>query len=51
MALKESGLYYSNKMAFIYIQAIEETIGSEAMQSVFALAGIPHLYPPPNQFS
>ena len=48
---EESGLYYPNKMVHIYIEAIEETIGPEAMRSVFALAGVEHLYPPPSNLA
>jgi predicted hydrocarbon binding protein len=49
MAVKESGLYYPNQMARIYVTSIEETIGAEAMQAIYKTAGIPQeLYPPPN---
>ncbi len=41
MALTESNLYYPNKMARIYILAIEETLGPEAMKTVFREAGVP----------
>ena len=51
MAIKLSGLYYTNKMAYIYTRAIEDTIGPEAMKSVFELAGISELYPPPNNLA
>lgn len=52
MALELSGFYYPNKMARIYVLSIEETIGSEAMQKVYDLAGVPpELYPPPNNFA
>jgi hypothetical protein len=52
MALELSGFYYPNKMARIYVLSIEETIGSEAMQKVYDLAGVPReLYPPPNNFA
>ena len=49
MAVKPSGLYYPNKMARLYILAVEESIGAEAMQAVYQLAGVPlEHYPPPN---
>lgn len=52
MALTESGLYYPNKMARIYVLAIEETLGPEATQTVFRQAGVPlKFYPPPNNFA
>lgn len=52
MAAEPSGFYYPNKMARIFVLAIEETIGPEAMQSVYDLAGVPkELYPPPNNFA
>lgn len=47
-----SGYYYPNKMARIYVQSIEKTIGPEAMRKVFEVAGVPlDLYPPPNDFA
>lgn len=52
MAIKESGLYYLNKMVRIWVQAIEETIGSEAMKAVYEAAGVPlAYYPPPNNLA
>jgi predicted hydrocarbon binding protein len=52
VAVEESGLYYPNKMARIYVMAIEETIGSEAMKAVYELAGVPlDYYPPPDNFA
>ncbi len=52
MAAEPSGFYYPNKMARIFVLAIEETIGAEAMRSVYDLAGVPpSLYPPPNNFA
>lgn len=52
MALEESGFYYPNKMARIYIKAIEETIGPETMKAIFDMAGVPlELYPPQNNFA
>jgi predicted hydrocarbon binding protein len=48
----KSGLYYPNKMARIYILAIEETLGPAAMKAVFREAGVPaEFYPPPNNFA
>lgn len=52
MTLKTSGFCYPNKMARLYVLAIQETIGNEAMQSVYQLAGIPSRHcPPPNNFA
>jgi hypothetical protein len=52
VAVEQSGLYYPNKMARIYILAIEETLGSDAMKAAFELAGVPlKFYPPPNNFA
>ena len=52
MAVETSGLYYPNKMARIYILAVEETLGPEAMKAAFELAGVPlKFYPPPNNFA
>ncbi len=52
MTLQKSGLCYPNKIALIYVTAIEETIGSEAMKIVFKVADIPeNLYPPPNNLA
>ena len=33
MAVKESGLYYPNKMGYIYVKNIEGTIGPEAVKA------------------
>ncbi len=52
MALEKSGFLYPNKMARIHVLSIEETIGHEAMMTVFETAGIPSdLYPPANNFA
>ncbi|RME78805.1 MAG: 4-vinyl reductase [Chloroflexi bacterium] len=52
VAITPSGLYYPNKMARIYILAIEQTLGPEAMKAVFQAAGVPlKFYPPPNNFA
>ncbi|MBI1882473.1 MAG: 4-vinyl reductase [Chloroflexi bacterium] len=51
MTAEKSGLYYPNKMALIYITAIEEIIGPEAMKAVLNLANLPRFinnYPPNN---
>jgi predicted hydrocarbon binding protein len=48
---EKSGLYYPNKIANIYLQAVEEMIGPEAMGAVLNLANLPDLidnYPPAN---
>lgn len=52
VAIEKSGFYYPNKMARLYVMAIEETIGPDAMNKVFELAGIPSKHhPPPNNFA
>lgn len=52
MVTKESGFLYPNKMARIHVLSIENTIGHEAMMSIFQTAGIPPaLYPPANNFA
>lgn len=52
MAIKESGLYYLNKMARISVLTIEETIGAEAMQTIYKTAGVPlKHYPPPDNYA
>ncbi len=51
MAIEKSGFYYPNKIGRIYLLAIEEMIGPEAMQSVLNLANLSNLighYPPNN---
>ncbi len=50
MAGKKSGLYYPNKMARIYLLAIEEMIGPEALRAMLKLANIQMSsdYPPDN---
>jgi predicted hydrocarbon binding protein len=51
MVAAKSGLYYPNKMARIYLTAIEEMIGPEAITAVLNLAGLPQFinkYPPNN---
>lgn len=52
MAVPQSGFYYPNKMARLYVQAIEETVGPEAMRAIYQQAGVPlEHYPPPNNFA
>lgn len=52
VAIKESGLYYINKMARIFVLTIEGTVGAEAMQAIYQAAGVPLThYPPPNNFA
>jgi len=52
VAVESSGLYYPNKMARLYVLAIEESIGSEAMKAVYEMAGVPlEHFPPPNNFA
>jgi predicted hydrocarbon binding protein len=51
MAIAKSGFYYPNKMVRIYLTAIEEMIGPEAMKAVLNLAGLSQfieVYPPNN---
>jgi predicted hydrocarbon binding protein len=52
VAVAESGLYYVNKIVYIFVTTIEQTIGPEAMQTVYEVAGVPlDYYPPPNNFA
>jgi hypothetical protein len=52
VTITPSGLYYPNKMARIYVLAVEETLGPESMKAVFEAAGVPlKQYPPPNNFA
>ena len=52
MAVEKSGLFYHNKVVYIFITSIEQTIGPEAMKTVFDVAGVPQTYyPPPNNFA
>lgn len=51
MSIAKSGLYYPNKMGYIYLTTIEQEIGSKALAAVLNLAGIPEYinnYPPDN---
>jgi predicted hydrocarbon binding protein len=52
VATEKSGLYYLNKIVYIFVTSIEQTIGSEAMKTVYEAAGVPQqYYPPPNNFA
>lgn len=52
MAIEKSKLNYPNKMARLFVESVEETIGSEAMRAVYNTAGVPsNLYPPPNNLA
>ena len=52
VAAAESGLYYLNKIVYIFTTAIEQTIGPAAMQTVYQAAGVPpEFYPPPDNFA
>ncbi len=47
----KSGLYYPNKIARIYIEAMEDVMGSNGLNAVLNLAGLGHYignYPPDN---
>jgi len=49
--IEPSGLFYPNKLARIYIQAIEEVMGKNGLNAILNLAGLSHLidtYPPDN---
>ncbi len=49
--IEKSGLYYPNKIARIYLMALEEVMGSNGVKSVLNLARVPDLinnYPPNN---
>ncbi len=51
MPVPKSGFYYPNKMVRIYLTAIEEMVGSEAMAAVLNLTNTPEWinhYPPDN---
>jgi hypothetical protein len=52
MAVEKSGYTFPNKIAHIYVKAIEQTLGSQAMHKVLELAGVPeNQVPPPNNFA
>ena len=49
--IEPSGYHYPNKLARIYIQAIEEVMGKNGLNAILNLAGLAHLidnYPPDN---
>ena len=49
--IEPSGYYYPNRVARIYIEAMEEVMGKNGLNAVLRLAGLPHLidnYPPAN---
>jgi hypothetical protein len=49
--IEPSGYYYPNKLARIYILAIEEVMGKNGLNAILNLAGLQHLvenYPPDN---
>jgi predicted hydrocarbon binding protein len=51
MATQKSGLYYPNKIARIYLMAMEEVMGSNGIKAVLNLAKVPEYignYPPNN---
>jgi hypothetical protein len=46
-----SGLYYPNKFARLYLQALEDVMGKNGVNAILNLAGLSHLidnYPPDN---
>lgn len=49
--IEKSGLYYPNKIARIYLEAMEDVMGKNGLNAVLHLAGLSHLidnYPPSN---
>lgn len=49
--IEKSGLHYPNKIALIYLEAMEEVLGRNGLVAVLRVAGLPHLidnYPPNN---
>ncbi|MCS6964762.1 MAG: hypothetical protein NZM16_12045, partial [Thermoflexus sp.] len=51
MSQQKSGLYYPNKIARIFLEALEEVMGKNGLNAVLHLARLPHLidnYPPDN---
>lgn len=51
MTVQKSGLYYPNKIARIYLMALEEVMGPNGVKAVLNLAKLPELignYPPNN---
>lgn len=51
MAIPKSGYYYPNKIARIYLQAMEDVMGKNGLNAILNLAGLTHMaenYPPDN---
>ncbi len=50
MAIPKSGLYYPNKIARIYLQALEEVMGKNGLNAILNMAGLTNLVdnPPPD---
>jgi hypothetical protein len=49
--IPKSGLYYPNKIARIYLQAMEEVMGKNGLNAILNMANLTHLldhYPPDN---
>jgi len=49
--IEQSGLYYPNKIARIYLEAMEEVLGKNSLVDAFRVAGLTELidhYPPSN---
>ncbi len=49
--IPKSGLYYPNRVARIYLQAMEEVMGKNGLNAILNMAGLTHLidnYPPEN---
>jgi predicted hydrocarbon binding protein len=49
--ISKSGLYYPNRVARIYINALEEVMGKNGLNAILNMAGLQHLidnYPPEN---
>lgn len=52
MPIIKSGFNYPNKLGYILVKAIKETIGEEATQAIFNLADIPEsAQNPPNNYA
>ena len=52
MPINKSGFNYPNKMGYILVKAIKETVGEEATQAIFNLADIPaDAQNPPNNYA
>jgi len=49
--IEQSGLYYPNKIARIYLEAMEEVLGKNSLVDAFRVAGLTELidhFPPSN---